>query len=132
MSKYTLQAEFDGRLKNNEGPATATGTLATLTTATGKDNYITAAKVSFDPSAGGGNATVELRLDSTVLETAELRSSSTADNSDSYEFKNMHHKADASQVFKLEVTTISGGTTEGFVQCIEVPNGENPTTYTGS
>ena len=47
-----------------------------------------------------------------------------------YEFKNIGHKVAATQIIKLEVISLDAEVdVEGFIQAIEVPTGENPTTY---
>ncbi|QMU54706.1 MAG: hypothetical protein GKS07_07370 [Nitrosopumilus sp.] len=51
-----------------------------------------------------------------------------------YEFKNIAQKAvGTGAILKLEVIALGSQTDiEGFIQAIEVPTGENPSTYTGS
>lgn len=140
MNKYVLQAAFDGRLKHDEGFLSATGDLATLTATASKDLYLTAAKITFyvntttDPLSSGDS--VELNINGTVIETskASLLSTSAGDNGGTttfaYEFRNLGHKITATQTMKLEVVALDTQVdVEGFIQAIEVPTNENPTTY---
>lgn len=140
--KYILQAEFDGRLKSDEGFLSATGDLATLTAESGKDLFLTAATVVFFTNTTPNVSTADevvLKINGTIVETAKYSSAVSSGSGIGglaafrYEFKNIGHKVAATQIIKLEVITISSVVdVEGFVQAIEVPTGENPTTYTGS
>ncbi len=47
MTNVLLRASFNNRLKSDERSLSAVGDLATLTAGTGKDLYLTAAKVVF-------------------------------------------------------------------------------------
>jgi hypothetical protein len=135
LTKYILQAEFDGRLKSNEGFLSATGNLATLTAASGKDLYLTSAKVHFHSnSASNATAVTEVTLDinGTIVETVKSGHNGIILVHD-YEFKNIGHSVAATEIIKLEVISIDAAVdVEGFVQAIEVPSGENPVTYTGA
>ncbi|MDH3312117.1 MAG: hypothetical protein OEM28_03100 [Nitrosopumilus sp.] len=60
-------------------------------------------------------------MNGTIVETAN------------YEFKHIGHKVDAAAVLKIEMISLNANVdVEGFIQAIEVPDTENPTTYTGS
>ena len=139
MSKFILQAEFDGRLKSDEGFLSAAGDLATLTAASGKDLYLTAAKVVlFANSASGASVADEvvLKVNGSVVETAKSSWNETSHATYIYEFKNIGHKVVYSvgtEILKLEVITLDTQIdAEGFIQAIEVPTGENPVSYTGA
>ena len=135
LSKYILQASFDDRLKSDEGFLSAAGDLAALTAASGKDLYLTAAKVVFfaNTNSSGTADEVVIKINGTVVETVKnswLGGSGSGEYTLDYEFKNMGHKVEATQVMKLELISIGAATdVEGFIQAIEVPTGENPTTY---
>lgn len=138
LSKFVLQASFDGRLKSDEGSLSAIGDLATLTALSGKDLYVTAAKVVFHintftgpPQALGD--IVELKINGVVVETTPFTIDFTNTlGTFAYEFKNMGHKVTATQTMKLEVTALDAETdVEGFIQAIEVPTDANPVIYTG-
>ena len=138
--KYILQASFDGRLKSDEGFLSATGDLCTLTAASGKDLYLTTAKVVLFTNSSSSVAAladeVVLKVNGVVVETTKhswISGTQTGTATLDYEFRNIGHKVDATQILKLEVITLDVDTdVEGFIQAIEVPDGENPTTYTGS
>lgn len=142
--KYILQAALDGRLESAEGFKSATGDLCTLTVASGKDLYLSAAKVTFFVNATGATSSigdeVVLKINGSIVETVKFSSlQSSVDGgvgSFSYEFRNIGHKVAYSvgtETIKLEVIALDTQTdVEGFVQAIEVPTGENPTTYTGA
>ena len=135
MSKYTLQASFDGRLKSGEGFLSAAGDLTTLTSASGKDLYLTAAKVTFFSNNNNNTTAVTeivLKLNGVIIETTKF-GLGPVEKLAPYDFKNLGGKVAATQIIKLEVITIdSRADVEGFVQAIEVPTGENPTTYKGA
>jgi len=133
--EFLMIKEFDGKLRKNEGSLTATGTLATLTAATGKDMYLARAKVSVrsQSTINASQATIELQVNGVVVETfiyllAEASSSNgwVENTSDQYEFVNIGHKVDAAQVIKLEVTVESEMVIEGFVECVEEDDGVSP------
>lgn len=129
-----VQAEFDGRLKEDEGFLSATGTLCSITAAASKDLYLSAAKVNFHLLAGSAavqDVVIELQVNGTVVETCHGVVLSTANGYGEHEFKNLWHKVDATQVLRLEVTTIDANVdVEGTIQAVEVPDGANPVTYT--
>lgn len=132
--------EYGGKLVNDEGVKTTTGDLATLTANSGKDLYVARAKVSCTPSSVGigassGSATIELKVNGTVVETASYSwaARSTASNNFGsgqfawdYEFKDIGHKVDATQVIKLEVSSISTANVEGFIEGFEEDDGNSP------
>lgn len=141
LSKIILQAEFDGRLKSDEGFLSAAGDLATLTAASGKDLYLTNAKISIfintDAVTEAVANEVVLKVNGTIVETSSSSIGQTGSGGGTsyviYNFENLFHKVAATQVLKLEVITLDAQTdVEGFIQAIEVPTGENPATYTGS
>jgi len=72
--EYLAIKEFGGKLVKNEGFLSATGTLATLTAASGKDMYIARAKVVFYKNTAGSTVSiadkVELQINGTAVETA--------------------------------------------------------------
>jgi len=128
--------EFGGKLKKNEGFLSATGTLATLTAAGGKDMYIARAKVTLYLNATRKSSVadkVELQINGTNVETAvwTVQGSSTSQDSGVnaiiYEFKNIGHKVLATQIIKLEVITLSAEVdVEGFIECFEETTGVSP------
>lgn len=130
--EYLSIKTFEGKLKKNEGTKSATGTLATLTASTGKDMYIARAKVNYRGSetAGSELAIIELQINGVVVETAEFKSEGSANAgmlTAPYEFKNIGHKVIATQVIKLQVTSVTGSLTlEGFVECFEETTGTTP------
>ena len=133
-----VQASFDGRLKHDEGFLSATGDLCTLTAASGKDLYLSAAKVTFFVNTINGvwlADEVVLKVNGTIVETAKasivlVATSDSGSSTFDYEFKNLWHKVDATQILKLEVITIDADTdVEGFIQAVEVPDTENPVTH---
>lgn len=141
LTKYILQAEFDGRLKWDEGFLNTTGNLCTLTAATNKDLYLTAAKVVFfSTDTINGTAVkdeVVLKVNDTIVETVKQSYAGAGGDggiaSIDYEFKNIGHKVDATEVLKLQVIKLDAETeVEGFIQAIEVPDNQNPVTYTGT
>jgi hypothetical protein len=136
-----VQASFDGRLKHDEGFLSATGDLCTLTAAASKDLYLSAAKVVFFVNVTNGSEIAQevvLKVNGTIVETskATITQGATNDSGSSnmvYEFKNLWHKVDATQILKLEVITLDADVdVEGFIQAVEVPDTENPVTYTGA
>ena len=143
--KYILQASLDGRLKSDFGEESTVVDLCTLTAAASKDLYLTAAQVTFYLNVSGGIDTtsrvalvingIEKEPARVSLNSNHLVSSSRSGGNTSvvYEFKNLGYKVTASQIMKLEITAIDTDTDiSGFIQAIEVPSGENPTTYTGA
>ena len=138
-----MQASFDGRLKSNEVRRTTIGTGATLTAATGKDLYLTAAKITFALEGDGLTDTTslgELQINGIVVESTPVCLSNRHSSASSigaassvytYEFRNLAQKVAALQVMKIEVPTLNGNTAiESMIQAVEVPTGENPATYT--
>ena len=139
-SNILLKHSFRGNLRSDEGFLSAIGDLATLTANSGKDMYVTSAKVVFyynaDSQSGGGFAqSVVLKLNGVVVETAKFSAKSigtttqgTGVLSDVYEFNNLFGKVTAGQIIKLEVlvndTKID---VDGFIQCLEVDTGVDPT-----
>ena len=129
--------ENDGKLKKNEGFLSATGTLATLTAASGKDMYIASAKVTFYTNSTSPNAAiadkVELHINGTNVETAvssmldENATDAAGVYTWTYEFKNIGHKVLATQVIKLEVITLDSETdVEGYIECFEEATNVSP------
>lgn len=140
LSKFILQAEFDGRLKSSEGFLSATGDLVILTAAAGKDLYLVSAiAVFFNESANSTSFgdRVESKANGVIKETGmysfgQASSGFGGVTSMVYEFKNLFHKVAPTKILKLEVINIAVNTgIEGFIEAIEVPTGENPVTYTG-
>ncbi|MCA9828294.1 MAG: hypothetical protein KC444_07900 [Nitrosopumilus sp.] len=141
LTNIIFQASFDGRLKSSEGLLTAAGDLCTLTAAAGKDLYLSAAKVVFFMESGGSGFSNEavLKVNGTIVETAKASftaidgGSFAGDMNLVYEFKNIGHKVTAAQILKIEAILVDPQVAvEGFIQAVEVPAGQNPTTYTGS
>ena len=133
---FLMKKEFNGDLVTNESRRTTTGTLATLTASSGKDMYIARAKVVFVLEGLNDFSfldTVELQINSVVVETAlssmGMASGGGGTNSTViYEFKNVGYKVIATQVIRLQATVLNANTTlEGFVECIEVDTGVDPT-----
>jgi hypothetical protein len=127
--------EFAGKLVKNEGAATGTGTLATLTASSGKDMYLARAQVVFAMDTLVSSTSllnkIELQVNGTVVETAlhsHLQSSGGgATVAFAYDFRNIGHSVAATQVIKLEVITLDADVTvEGFVECYEEPTGVSP------
>jgi len=134
--EYLSIKEFDGKLVKNEGFLSATGTLATLTASGGKDMYIARAKIVGYQIGGetgfGVKVKVELQINGTAVETgiiAQIGNTATGVGMQTmdYEFKNIGHKVAATQVIKLEVTTLSANhDVEGFIECFEETTGASP------
>jgi len=133
--EFLMIKEFDGKLRKNEGTISVTGTLATLTAATGKDLYLARAKVSIRmlSTSVAANCVIELQVNGVVVETfiflvAEASGSAgwVAVVDDHYEFKNIGHKVDAAQVIRLEVTVESNCVIEGTIECVEEDDGVSP------
>ena len=128
--------EFDGKLVQNDGSKTTTGDLATLTASSGKDMYVAKAKIvatlSSNPGAGYYNTTVALKINGVTEETVVLsfaRTSTSGDgqsNTLSYEFVNIGRKVAATEIIKLEVTTINSLSVNGVLLCFEETTGETP------
>jgi len=135
---FLLKHEFLGNLKKNEGALSgATGDLATLTASASKDLYLSKAKCIFTindvSSAFATSDEVVLKVNGTIIETAKI-SYGIGASSDAgimaivYEFKNIGYKVDATEIIKLEGVTVDSQTDiEGFIQCIEVDDGIDPT-----
>ena len=76
-----------------------------------------------------------MKVNGTIVETAKasivlVATSDSGSSTFDYEFKNLWHKVDATQILKLEVITIDADTdVEGFIQAVEVPDTENPVTH---
>lgn len=133
--EYLSIKAFEGKLRKAEGNLSATGDLATLTAAAGKDMYIARAKVVFYANVANSAAIgdeVVLKINGVVVETAKYSfDASTAGAggvlSFPYTFKNIGHKVTPSQVIKLEVITLDSQTdVEGFIECNEEPTGVSP------
>lgn len=140
VSTIIAQASFDGRLKHDEGNAAAAGDVCTLTAAASKDLYLSAAQVVFYADTTTVNTSgdeVVLKVDGAIVETAKASlAKGTTDSGNSafvYDFRNLWHKVDATQILKLEAITLDAATeVEGVIQAVEVPDGQNPVTYTGT
>jgi len=124
---YLSKKEFDGKLRQNDSDQTTVTDLATLTANTGKDMYLVTAKTVWQPSGAGGSARVELSINGTVVEVARWGTSGTSDQGGDYQFSSLGHKVAASQIIKLAVVQITGGTISGSIQCVEEDTGVDPT-----
>lgn len=125
--EYLMIKEFGGKLKHDEGSATATGTLCSVTAGSGKDLYVARAKVSASFTSSFPSATVELQANGVTIETVTLKFDNDQSAYEEYEFKNVGHKVDATQVLRLQITALTSTlTVEGFIECVEETDGASP------
>ena len=89
------------------------------------NNVLVAARSSGDQ--------VELKINGVIVETARYSMEKASAGGDAailaldYEFNSMGHKVLATQIIKLEVTTLDAETdVEGFIECFEEDTGTDP------
>jgi len=115
-------------LESSQVQVTTTGIGATLTATGGKDLYIARAKVSSESpiQVPSGFLVIELQQNGTPIETFTM--STEIDQSGQYEFKNIGHKVDATQTWRLNVitNTSNGHDIETMIECIEIDDGVSP------
>jgi len=120
---FLMKKEFAGEIVTNEGQRTAVGDVATLTASAGKDMYLATAKIS-GYEATSGDTKVELKINGTVIETFFQNGVHSFD----YQFRNIGQKVAAGEIIKIEwITEGSGGLVEGYIECVEVDTGVDPT-----
>jgi len=134
---FLMRKEFESAIVSDEGFLSATGDLASLTASVGKDMYLASAKVTYFINtfiAGSQGNQIVLKLNDVIIETSKfsaLGGSGSGVGGTStlvYEFKNIGQKVIAGEVIKLEVITLASTCdVEGFIECVEVDTGEDPT-----
>lgn len=132
---FLMKKEFEGALVHNEGTISATGDLATLTASASKDMYVARAKITFSTEGTAqsekSGQEVVLKVNGTIVETCTASISQTGAgvvNNLVYEFKNMGLKVATTEIIKLEVITLGTlVTVSGFLECVEVDTGLDPT-----
>ena len=130
--EYLSIKDFNSKLRSNDSVRTTTGVLATLTANTGKDMYLASAIISCGSTSAGtpsGLYTVQLRVNSVVVETGYVYITGVSDNGwNKYEFA-FKGKVTTGQVIDLNVSrAVSVTTTEvsGSIQCFEEDTGTTP------
>jgi len=122
------------RTDNSGSPRTTTGTLATLTAATGKDLYLAKAVVTVTLDSGNSpTATIELRQNGTPIEAYEYITSinfgagrAMQPGASQYIFQIIGKKVDAAETWTLEVTAESNAEIKGSIECVEIDDGVSP------
>lgn len=133
--EYLAVKEFGGKTRQVDGTATATGTLATITANSGKDMYLSGAKISIGHNNSGatlvfGLTQVDLTINGTVVESC-VRSSLTTSGGGmevTYEFNTKGVKVAATEIIKLEVAAINSvrETISGVINVFEETAGDSP------
>ena len=124
---YLSKKEFDGKLRQNDSDQTTVTDLATLTANTGKDMYLAAAKLAWQPGGTGLTIAVQLQINGTVVETGRGGTSNSEDQGFDYEFSSLGHKVAAGQIIKLQATSVGSGTISGCITCFEEDTGVDST-----
>jgi len=129
--EFLAKKEFDGKLRSAQGFLSAVGDLATLTANTGKDMYVSGAKITYfqedEVNAVSGNE-VTLVVNGVTVETTNWTTGSDQGPATTvYEFKNIGLKVLAGQIIKIQVVSIDGSASiEGVLQCFEETTGATP------
>jgi len=134
---FLMRKEFESALVSDEGFLSAAGDLASLTASVGKDMYLASAKITFFTNLIGGNISgcqVVLKINDVIIETTNFSSiigSGSGIGGDPmkvYEFKNIGRSVEAGEIIKIEVISLNANVdVEGFIECVEVDTGEDPT-----
>ena len=135
--EYLSIKEFDSKLVQADGTATATGDLASLTASSGKDMYLAKARINVGYTGATGlnevGANIVLKVNGTVVETVNARFIRSSVEIDSvmtynYDFSNIGQKVAATEIIKLEVISISSTsiTVAGALVCFEETTGDSP------
>jgi hypothetical protein len=132
---FLAKKEFDGKLVEDEGTLSVTGDLCSLTASTGKDMYLASAKISiFNETDNTGNdaITVVLKVNDVIKETYTVRTGSSTGGTnvsgqDNYEFNLKGVKVLATEIIKLEVTSIDANVgANGQLTCFEEDTDADP------
>lgn len=133
--EYLAIKEFDGKTRQNDGTRSSTGTLATLTANSGKDMYLSGAKITIGHnnslvSSAFGLTQVDLTVNGTVIESCVRSSISTTGGTFDveYQFNTKGVKVAATQIIKLEVAAINNSreTISGVINVFEEDTGASP------
>jgi len=133
--EYLSIKEFEGKIRTATGQLAATGTLATLTATAGKDMYLAGAKISckWNQAAGGAlqRIAVDLTINGTIVETGLMDTvfGSGIFHSENYEFVCKGLKVAATQIIKLELSEMGGGSdgeVAGNLIVFEETTGDSP------
>ncbi len=126
---FLAKKEYDTKLKQNDGTRTTTGTLCTLTASGSKDMCLAMVKVGvFDGNISTNEvATIDLTIDTTIVESAKIGGTGDISGSFPYEFISKGFKVIAGKTIKLEVSAVVG-TPEiyGAIICWEEPTNGDP------
>ena len=133
--EYLAIKEFDGKTRQVDGTATAAGTIATITAASGKDMYLSGAKISIGHNNSlvsnvFGLTQVDLYINGTIVEScvrSSLALSGGAEEVD-YEFNTKGVKVAATQIIKLELAAINNTReiVSGVINVFEEATGDSP------
>ncbi len=129
-----LKKSFDGAIRSDEGYLyNVDGDLAILTANTGKDMYLIEASVTYSPAftASPGWGLAQLKINNVKVEEYKwmmgATSAGTGMKSQTHYFKNIGHKVLAGQIIKIQTVSGYQEGVRGFIECIEVDTGKDPT-----
>lgn len=122
--------EFEGKARQNDGIVTTAVDIATLTANSGKDMYLAYAQINCSVASGTSQtATIALKINGVTVETFiwddNQASTGAGITAGVYKFS-IGYKVAATQIIKLECTSISGAEVAGAIQCFEETTGATP------
>ena len=128
--EYLAIKEFDGKTRKDFSFRSTSGTLATLTAATGKDMYVAVAEGSIGTArtdAPVESITVELKLNGTTIEEYNILVDNLTRFTD-FKFK-FSGKVTTGQIILIEATLNGPGVAmqmSGNLECFEEDTGTTP------
>jgi hypothetical protein len=131
--QFLANKEFSGKLVSDEGSLSAAGNLCTITANTGKDLYLSGAKLSWTAAGADFTVTAELKAGpvgtETVIETYRGGQVVGIGGTKVYEFQTKGIKVAAGENILIELTVFSGAgaeSCEGIIQGFEETTGGSP------